>query len=270
MARRSRINPLQMGLMGAFLGGLQFKLNEHLENIRLQAEAAKEARLEAIMRDREARENAEWTRRTEMQHENEVVRDQLDFMRQKRLQEGGFAFRAEEAGKEREHDVRMEGLRTGNNMDQLEFASNLREEEAGMEARLRETAAERDARRGRREHAWQSAYDAEFNKRTGGARGSDKGVLGSDGRFYPFGANLPPGVEVKMSYGGTFAPSASKSGTPAGGHRGQRATVPATAPAPARPAAPAGMPEPKTQAEYAQLPSGTTYKAPDGSIRVKP
>ncbi len=53
-----------------------------------------------------------------------------------------------------------------------------------------------------------------------------------------------------------------------------RATAPVAVPSDAMrgslaPAA-GGMPAPKTQAEYAALPSGTQYVAPDGSTRIKP
>lgn len=250
MARRGRVNPLEFGLMGAVIGGLSFKLNEHLENIRLQADMAKEQRLEALYREREARENAEWTRRTEIDAENRRVEGQIDFMRQARLQQGNFEFRAAEGDKDRQHDVRMEGLRTGNAMDVQEFASNLRTEEAGIDATLR-----------RQNHAWERAYNAEFDRQTGGgSAGAGKGIVGSDGRTYRYGEALPAGVKAVGGYGVSWAPSESKSRSERT-HRGQ--TTPATAPR-AAPAASAPAQAPAGYVLIGYSNGKPVYRGPDG------
>ena len=54
---------------------------------------------------------------------------------------------------------------------------------------------------------------------------------------------------------------------------GDRPAAPSPSPQATRPPAPStggDMPRPRTQAEYDALPSGATFMAPDGSVRVKP
>lgn len=248
----TKINATKFGLMGAIIGGLKFKLDEMTLRAAEEAEARKEARLAAIREEAavrgEQRANVEWTRRNDIENSQATERDDKNFRQQLAVQHDAQNFTSGEKSADRSHDVELENLRTGNNIKQTEVAQD---------------AA---SRRSRADHVFEVEYDRRRRPQTNDpTRG--KGVLGSDGKTYPFGTALPPGVKAVGGYGVAWAPSESKSTAP-GGSRRRGGGVGREA----MPSAPAvgSMPRPQSQEEYAQLPSGTSYLAPDGSIRVKP
>lgn len=246
-----KINATKFGIMGAIIGGLKFKLDEMTMRAAEEAEARKEQRLMELRQQYqiadEQRADQTWKAHNAIENQQATERDDRVFRRQLAIQHDSQNFQSGEKQADRQHDLVLEDVRTGN---------NIRQSKVQTEQQIR---AHRDA----------TVFDTEYTKRRG--TGNDptrgKGVLGSDGKTYTYGQPLPPGVKPVGGYGVAWAPSESKSTAPGGARR--RGGVGTEALPSARPAA-GSMPRPMSQAEYAQLPSGTSYVAPDGSIRVKP
>lgn len=238
----ARINATQMGIMGAFLGGLNFALNGEMQRIKDQADLVKEQRLRAIALETEDRANKEWTRRQEIEAQDQRTRDELNDLRQQRLVGMQQGFQMEQKNIDRMHDLEMVGARE---------ESDLRVGEA-------------TSRRNRSDHVYERTFDATLEARMP-RRASDKGIMGDDGKFYPFGQDLPPGVKPRMTYGGTFAPSESKSAAPRGTHRGSR--TPGTFTADNALGSSEANPKPVTSMqEAAALPPGTWIRLPNGKV----
>lgn len=75
----AKSNALKVGMLGALLGGLKFKLDEHNRLVEEQAQRIKEERLRQIQLEAEARQNAEWERRNSITHEQDLEKDDRDF-----------------------------------------------------------------------------------------------------------------------------------------------------------------------------------------------
>lgn len=161
----ARINPFQFALMGFAKGAFEFALSDELENRRLRAEQQKLDRLEVIRREQEQRDNAEWERRFALEKENAQIRDEVNFRQQLELTRAGQQFTAGENAKSRSHDSAM--------LDERQ-AFDL----------------EMDERRAAREKERQEM-------------GTPDGLYGSDGKFYPQGTPLPPGVTPTVGFGAT-------------------------------------------------------------------
>lgn len=197
MGTRHGINATKMGIMGAFLGGLNFALSDHLRRIDEEAQLAKEQRLLAIQRETEARANAEWERRQAITNEDQLRRDELNDTRQQRLVEMQQGFTATENDKNRHHDVVMTGVREGSQM-------RVNEQQGAVT---------------RKNATYQEALYRTRPPEMGNDPTAGKGILGSDGKTYKYGEPLPPGVKPAGGYGVSWAPSESKSAAPGASRR---------------------------------------------------
>lgn len=85
------------------------------------------------------------------------------------------------------------------------------------------------------------------------------------------GGGMPPPTEPAAG-GSVAAPAPSAPATPAARPPMTERSADRGEPTAGRPAASAApaMPQPKTMEEFEALPSGTTFMAPDGTVRVKP
>lgn len=208
MARR--IDATRMGIMGAFVGGLQFMLTEQTRLRMEQAELAKLERLRAI-------EDERWAQRNAIEHSQQTQRDELNFRREQLAADQQRRWQSGEKSLDRTHDVVMDERRYGQRMSEIGVQGQVtRENEKYREELYRSRPPE-----------MQRGNDAE-----------GKGILGSDGRTYKYGEQLPAGVKAVGGYGISWAPSESKSASPAGAHRG-RTPAPGAFVAP-RAAVPAG------------------------------
>lgn len=244
----ARLNAAKFGIMGAVLGGLQFSLTAELERVRQQAELQKEQRLLAIQRENEERANQEWTRRNEIESENQLTRDELNDVRQQRLVQMQLGHQASEKDKDRHHDLVV--------LDEQEESIMRREEHQTV---LADKLDERKRKRDRSDHVYTKTFDAVLDAKAPGR--SDKGIYGKSGKWYPVGTNIPENDKPTAGFGVTFAPSDSKAGRTSrlDGRRGQ-ATAPGVA-APSAPAAPAG------HTVIGRTPDGrTVYRGPDGQM----
>lgn len=262
----AKVNPWQFAIMGFAKGAFEFALSEEVERRRLAAEQQKLDRLEAIRREQEVRDNQEWEHRFMLQSENEQIRDEVNFRQQQEILRQTQGFTGAQAGLNRQHDKDLVATRAAAEAGLIEMRGGIdRSNSAALSdhnSRLRQQEEEHQARLNRREHVFSRVFDREY-----GGKGQT-GIYGSDNQFYPVGTPLPPGVTPVAGVGGITNLGARGN---AGGYVSPRtgATNRFGTPGPV-PAKPAGMPAPKTQQEYMGLPSGTTYVAPDGSIRVKP
>lgn len=210
-------NPVTMGIMGAFLGGLQFALSEETRRIAEEAEARKEARLMALRQQdqlaTEGREDARWSERNQIEHEQQLERDDRITDRQLTVQRDQQRFQSGEKAADREHDFALIGAR-------LDADKGLVDIQTGA-AITRAEYAERQRRAG-------VVFDTEYNRLRGPKTGNDptagKAIIGSDGKTYKFGEQLPPGVKPTGGYGVSWSPSESKSQAP-GGARSRRGQV---------------------------------------------
>lgn len=257
----TKINATKFGIMGAIIGGLKFKLDEMTLRAAEEAEARKEARLAAIREEAamrgEARANEEWTRRNAIEDKQQTARDDRTLDRTLTLQRDQQRFQSGEKQADRAHDLTLIDARLNADGKLVDIQTGAALTRAQFEERQRRAGL---------------VFDTEYTRRRGPKSGNDpergKGIVGSDGKTYKYGEPLPPGVKPAGGYGVSWAPSESKSTAPGGRRRGGvgREAMPSA------PAAPqiGTMARPQSQEEYAQLPSGTSYVAPDGSIRVKP
>lgn len=232
-ARAAHINPLQFGLMGAALGGLQFLLDDMTRKRAEEAELQKEQRLQAIRMQEEQRTNDEWTRRTAIDQQNAQANLQLTQQAENQRQAASQTFQAGQNEANRAHDFAIEDTRNTN------------------ETARQMTVAEQEAKL----HRANTAYDETF-KSVISPRGGEKGMYGSDGKFYPTGAQMPVGVTPTVGFGATnLGLRGTGRGSTYVSPRGQ--PVGAVNPmAGAAPAATGGYPE------------GTRLRGPDGRTYV--
>lgn len=225
----------KMGILGALAGALSFKLSADAQRMQEEAEMRKLQRLEELQMQREAREEERWQQRFGLQ--TQAARENAQFEHKLGLEriEAQHGLSVEEAERQRQHALMLERERTGGDLRLERERHTLRKEEARFEEELRRTRPP----------------DADGR--------APVMVLGDDGVTYELkpGQRLPPGVKPAGGSGITWAPSASKMTPAPGATRGAMR-------------GPAGIPAPKSAQEYANLPSGARYVAPDGTVRVKP
>lgn len=231
MTRRyhTNINPLQWGIMGAIVGGLQMKLSVETRNMLDEADIQKAKRLAEIQNEmqvaQEGRAEDRWAAHNQIEDAQAQARDQRMMDRQLLIQQNSQEFQGRENQANREHDFAVEDRRTANDLRQIEV-------QGGVTAANQERAARID----RYNKVYGSVFDRIFGRENGNA------VVGDDGRTYPQGTDIPQGVKPVLAYGGSWAPSASKQGTPAGTYVSPRAggrpavPSPSTSPAPGTPA----------------------------------
>ena len=196
--RRSSKDAIIDGLMGAAIGGLNFKLNEITARQAEEAEARKMERLAVIQRG-----NAEFE--SGLRREENKQRHGFDMVQLDKTQE----FQSGESAKTREHQFSLS-----------------REEQAAANARTAMSEAGANARNSSSNQTQlEVARMRAAQEQTDAAAG--KGILGSDGITYPYGQALPAGVTPMGGYGVSWAPSASKSGA-AGPRPGIMGSTPLT------------------------------------------
>lgn len=230
-----RINATQMGIMGAITGALQFYLSESTRLRMEQAEMAKLERLRAI-------EDERWAQRNAIESAQQAERDDLNFRRQRLLNDDQRAWQSGEKAADRQHDYTIENVRTGARLTEIGAqGAETRKNEEYREKLLRTRPPEM--------------------QRPGADPTAGKGILGSDGRTYKYGEALPAGVKPTGGYGISWAPSESKSAA-AGGRLGGR-PAPGAFVAPSRPAVPAGYVQVGTKDGKA------VYRAPNGQMFIE-
>lgn len=243
MGRRYHVNPFEFGLMGAILGGLQFKLNESTQQRAQEAEIQKEQRLAQIEQAQkiadESRANAEYTRREDIQQQHALEQAEYQNNLISGREQTSQQFQAQQNALNRSHDLTLEQIRA---QDQQAAQEN-----AGAIDRKN------------------TMFRVGVEQVMGGKPGEKQGMYGTDGKFYPTGAQMPAGVTPTVGFGAT---NLGLRGTQGGGYVSPRQRVGAVNPMPVQPQA--GIARPTTQQDYAALPSGTRYIAPDGTIRIKP
>lgn len=227
----ARINALQQGIMGAIVGGLQFKLSQQLEQMRLDAELAKEQRLQAIQREQATFEFGQRKEILDLENQNAIKRDELNFNQQLRLTGTEQNFRATEAEKNRSHDLTLEDVRTNRDLtlEGVRTNNNIKQTDAAARINTRE-----DIRK--------SVFVDEYQRQRGPKPGDAQGVYGSDGKFYSAGSPMPQGVSPTVGFGAT---NLGVRGTPASQrtHRGQATTPGVGAPSAAAPASQFNAPQ---------------------------
>lgn len=226
----SNKHALQMGILGAIGGGLKWALDEETQRRKDAADMAKEERLRQIAMESEnrqfERDSAEWDRRTEIDHELQMERDQSTLDRQLAVQDDDQQFRAE--------------------MTEEELAFE-REKMAQSQGFDREMLAEEEAARQREIERQNQAAIAQIRERERMLRnrptapGAAKGIQGDDGKFYPAGTPIPRGVKPIAGYGTTWAPSDSKTDAPSARRSGSSRTAEPARPRVRIPAAAADM-----------------------------
>lgn len=197
---------VKYGLMGAILGGLKFKLDEDTARRAEEAQLRKEARLQEIAMQAEQRANVEWERRagidqqnrlevSEVENEQLIGRQEIGFKQDLQKQEVGHRLDKDRIGYSHELDLKEAQVQAGlTRANQTHQGAITRANQASAAARNRELLEYRETLVKERP-----------------TRPSDiKGIQGSDGKFYPAGTPLPPGVVGVAGYGTTWAPSASK------------------------------------------------------------
>lgn len=252
---------LTQGLMGALAGGLKFDLDENVRQQAEQAEIQKELRLRQLEQqfkvDDEQRANQEWTRRTAIDQANTLAVNHDTQAHEDVRQAATF-------GHEDTH-AQLDSNLT------LARERQLQAQKAQDDANLKAIETQNEERK----HIYTTTFDASMDK-LGYGKGPEKGVYGSDGKFYTVGTPLPPGVTPTTGFGASnlgVRGHAGGNGNPYLSARTGAGSTPGT-PTPAAPSgtapAPPTMPSPASQADYDRLPSGTRYLAPDGTVRVKP
>lgn len=195
----------KMGLMGAVLGGLNFKLNQWTTERAEQAELRKLQRLEEIAMAREARADQRQIASDERQH----------------------GYRMAELDSKQDHDVALVGLNHEYKTIEAAQAAGFRMDQIRVEgAQAMDRVQASEAGANARSAASNATTLEVANIRSEGAPGSQPHILGSDGRWYPQGTPLPAGVTPAAGSGISFAPSASKQ-LPPGARRPGVSTAPA-------------------------------------------
>lgn len=211
-----RINAGKMAIMGAFQGFLGFMLSEQTRLRAEEAETRKMERLRAI-------EQQTWAQRNAIENEQQTKRDELQFRRERLLAQDQRTWQSGEKAADRAHDFTMVDANTDARLAEI----------GAQGAQSRQTDAAQ-ADQARRNHVYTETFDRTLD-RTLPKPGGQQGVLGTDGKTYPYGAPLPAGVKPAGGYGISWAPSASKGGVGAP-TPGRRRPLPGTfAPAPAKP-----------------------------------
>lgn len=223
-------NALKFGILGAIGGAMKFALDEETQRRKDAADMAKEERLRQIAMEYEnrqfERDSAEWDRRTEVDHELQLEREQASLDRQLAVQDDDQDFRAEMTEEERAIEDRRIA-------EERDYERSLMSEEE--QSRLREIEAEERARLNEiktRERLFRSRP---------AAPGERKGIQGDDGKFYPAGTPIPLGVKPIAGYGTTWAPSDSKTDAPSARRSGSSRTAEPARPRVRIPAAAAQM-----------------------------
>lgn len=176
MARKNRRDEVTAGLMGALLGGLQYKLNDQTRIQLEEAEARKEQRLAAI-RAAEiegAQQHQTMLAQKQMDHQTALADKQIDAQ----------TARDETQGEQRLREIGAQGA---NQMAAIEAQGAQQERLADLNnaAALERTKEQNSGRRA---------------------------IIGSDGNTYMFGEELPDGVTPMGGFGTSWAPPASRQG----------------------------------------------------------
>lgn len=261
MARQhTRINPLAFGIMGAIVGGLQLRISLEHERLLEEADTVKRERLAALQYgmqlDAEARDDARWETRNAIEFDQRMQTQQFENEAMQGRQRTAQEFQAEQASRQRQHEIGMEGIRTENDLRQIEAQGDV-------------TAAnqQRAARIDRTNRVYDKVYDATFDRAFGTEQngGAGKAILGDDGRTYPYGTPLPAGVKPAGGYGISWAPSASKGGVGDGSNyvspRAGRPAVPGPA------SAPGGVPSGYTHVGYKD--GKRIFRDPQGGLHIE-
>lgn len=184
-------NVLAEGLMGAVLGGLNFKFNEETRRQMEEAELRKEQRLAAIRAaeaeraqqfqlQRDEAQNAAADARLDKQHDQQGQILDKQQAQQLNVLDRQQAHQTALADKQLAGQIQMEGMRAGNAL------ALSRENNAAAMERQRALAE---------------------------ARGTaGKAIIGSDGNTYEFGEQLPDGVVPLGGFGTSWAPPATRQG----------------------------------------------------------
>lgn len=259
------------GIMGAILGGLKYQLDLNTQQLAEQAELEKEQRLAAIQQQnqiaQEGRANTEWTRRNDVENQQALARDD-------RTTDNNIRQSDHTLGNE----LKLSDHNTGNDIVKTKVESGLtltREQQMEQQraADARQQAAF-EAQQQRLTHVHNETFDAVAAAKDPAHYGNSSqgdGLMGSDGKFYPKGTSMPNGVTPTVGFGatnlGTRGTQSGRLGTnPRTGAPAGTATNGVAAPATNM----ATVAHPQSQQDYAALPSGTRYIAPDGTIRTKP
>ena len=202
-----------MGIMGAILGGLKFKLDEFTQQRWEAAEARKAQRLEELAIAREGRDNTEWERRQGIQQRMTIEGKTID---------QGHAIERLGVGHELGgEDIKLrEKYNINDREDRQEHSTGEQLRSQQFTAEQQRTDRQFQLARDREERAARAQSD--LIKTQAKARGLQ--VFGSDNRLYDPGS-VPAGINAVgvVSGEGSYQnlPSASKSG-PMGGDRIQR------------------------------------------------
>lgn len=164
---------LEMGLLGALLGGMRWKLSEQTERMALEAEARKAQRLQEIQLAAEGRANAEWERRFALENEAANRRALME-------QEMSIA--------DREDRQAFESGQSATEIAARE-ESAMRELQSRHDLTLQEIQARENAQRGTIQ------FQEQLYRERPPQPGQVEGLYGTDGKWYPAGTDLPPGVE---------------------------------------------------------------------------
>lgn len=214
-----------MGILGAILGGLKFKLDEHTQQRWEAAEARKAQRLEELAMAREGRDNTEWERRQGIQQRMTLEGKAVDQGYSIDRMEVGHVLGQDDIKLREEYNIGDREDRQVHDSTQQVRSQNFTAEQntVNHERQLERDRIEREAR-------------AESERIQAQAKIAGVRVFGSDSKLYDPGA-VPPGVHAVgiVSGQGSYQnlPSASKSG-PAGGSRLEQLRARAGNPVPAQ------------------------------------
>lgn len=168
-----------MGIMGAVLGGLNFKLNEWTTERARLAEEAKLARLEQIEMAKEQRADQRQIASDERQHGYRMT--ELDSRQQHEVALVGL---------NHEYKTVEQALAAGYTMQQIQLQ--------GDQAMARTQVNEAGATQRAREQNETTIKAAELR-----TNDDSRGMYGTDGVFYPVGTPMPAGVTPTVGYGAT-------------------------------------------------------------------
>lgn len=187
MGRKTR-HALSMGIMGAIVGGLDFKKREWETQRAEEAEMRKQARLEQILIAREGR-----------QEERDVAREQRGYEHDKSMQLD-----------RQDHDAAMAALNADLDLRRLATAHGYDLSKLTMQhvQQLQQIQTQGAVTRENATHEAQTRAEHTTEK---------DGLYGSDGRFYPVGTPLPAGVTPAVGFGATNLGTRGTAGSLLGG-----------------------------------------------------
>jgi hypothetical protein len=165
---RSKRHATRMGIMGAVLGAINFKVSQSLQQLAEEAEMRKLQRLEQIQIAREGRAE-----------QRDVAKDERTFAQQEKMLDSS-----------QQHDVALAGLRN-------EFDTQRLNQQLAAQREM--NASDNAAALSRQELANRGALEV-ANVRSAD---SGDGLYGSDGQWYPRGTALPAGVTPAVGFGAT-------------------------------------------------------------------